>query len=100
MKLRTLSASLMLAGLGLVGHTAQANISDNVIRIGFLTDMASVYSDIDGAGGIEAARMAIADAGGEINGKKIELVFADHQNKADVAAARAREWFDQQKSIC
>ena len=97
MKLRTLSASLMLARLGLVGHTAQANISDNVIRIGFLTDMASVYSDIDGAGGIEAARMAIADAGGEINGKKIELVFADHQNKADVAAARAREWFDQQK---
>jgi branched-chain amino acid transport system substrate-binding protein len=82
----------MLAGLGLVGHTAHANISDNVIRIGFLTDMASVYSDIDGAGGIEAARMAIADAGGEINGKKIELVFADHQNKADVAAARAREW--------
>jgi branched-chain amino acid transport system substrate-binding protein len=68
-----------------------------VIRIGFITDMASVYSDIDGAGGVEAARMAIADAGGEINGKKIELVFADHQNKADVAAARAREWFDQQK---
>jgi branched-chain amino acid transport system substrate-binding protein len=97
MKLRTLSASLMLAGLGLVGHTAQASVSDNVIRIGFITDMASVYSDIDGAGGIEAARMAIADAGGEINGKKIELVFADHQNKADVAAARAREWFDQQK---
>ncbi|MFY9136790.1 ABC transporter substrate-binding protein [Zwartia sp.] len=97
MKLRTLSASLMMAGLGLVGHTAQASVSDNVIRIGFLTDMASVYSDIDGAGGVEAARMAIADAGGEINGKKIELVFADHQNKADVAAARAREWFDQQK---
>ncbi len=97
MKLSTLSASLMLASLGLVGHTAQANVSDNVIRIGFLTDMASVYSDIDGAGGIEAARMAIADAGGAINGKKIELVFADHQNKADVGAARAREWFDQQK---
>lgn len=97
MKLRTLSASLMMAGLGLVSHTAQASVSDNVIRIGFITDMASVYSDIDGAGGIEAARMAIADAGGEINGKKIELVFADHQNKADVAAARAREWFDQQK---
>jgi branched-chain amino acid transport system substrate-binding protein len=68
-----------------------------VIRIGFITDMASVYSDIDGAGGVEAARMAIADAGGAINGVKIELVFADHQNKADVAAARAREWFDQQK---
>ncbi len=97
MKLRTLSASLMIAGLGLVGHTAQATVSDNVIRIGFVTDMASVYSDIDGAGGVEAVRMAIADAGGQINGKKIELLFADHQNKADVAAARAREWFDQQK---
>ena len=97
MKLRTLSASLMLAGFGLVSQSALANISDDVIRIGFITDMASVYSDIDGPGGIEAARMAIADAGGEINGKKIELIFADHQNKADVAAAKAREWFDQQK---
>jgi branched-chain amino acid transport system substrate-binding protein len=97
MKLRTLSASMMLASAGLLAQPAFANISDNVIRIGFITDMASVYSDIDGAGGVEAARMAIADAGGEINGKKIELVFADHQNKADVAAARAREWFDQQK---
>ncbi len=97
MKLRTLSASMMLASAGLLAHPAFANVSDNVIRIGFITDMASVYSDIDGAGGVEAARMAIADAGGQIDGKKIELVFADHQNKADVAAARAREWFDQQK---
>ncbi|MBZ1351448.1 ABC transporter substrate-binding protein [Alcaligenaceae bacterium LF4-65] len=97
MKLRTLSASMMLASAGLLAQPALANVSDNVIRIGFITDMASVYSDIDGAGGVEAARMAIADAGGQIDGKKIELVFADHQNKADVAAARAREWFDQQK---
>ncbi len=97
MKLRTLSASMILASAGLLAQPAFANVSDNVIRIGFITDMASVYSDIDGAGGVEAARMAIADAGGAINGMKIELVFADHQNKADVAAARAREWFDQQK---
>ena len=97
MKLRTLSASMMLASAGLLAQPAFANVSDNVIRIGFITDMASLYSDIDGAGGVEAARMAIADAGGQIDGKKIELVFADHQNKADVAAARAREWFDQQK---
>jgi branched-chain amino acid transport system substrate-binding protein len=88
---------MMLAGAGLLAQPAFANVSDNVIRIGFITDMASFYSDIDGAGGVEAARMAIADAGGQIDGKKIELVFADHQNKADVAAARAREWFDQQK---
>jgi len=100
MKLRTLSASLMLAGFGLVAQPAFANISDDVIRIGFVTDMASVYSDIDGPGGIEAVRMAIADAGGQINGKKIELLFADHQNKADVAAARRANGSINKKSIC
>ena len=81
--------------LGTVG-TAQAQISDNVIRIGIITDMSSVYADIDGMGGVEAIKMAVADAGGAINGKKIEVVYADHQNKADVAAAKAREWFDTQ----
>ena len=75
--------------LGTVG-TAQAQISDNVIRIGIITDMSSVYADIDGMGGVEAIKMAVADAGGAINGKKIEVVYADHQNKADVAAAKAR----------
>jgi branched-chain amino acid transport system substrate-binding protein len=74
-----------------------AGISDDVIRIGFVTDLSGVYSDIDGKGGIEAIRMAIEDAGGSIDGKKIELLYADHQNKADVASSRAREWFDQQK---
>jgi len=74
-----------------------AGISDDVIRIGFITDMSGLYSDIDGPAGAEAIRMAIADAGGEINGKKIELLVADHQNKADIASARAREWFDENK---
>lgn len=97
MKLRTLTAAMALAGLGLSAPTFAAGISDDVIRIGFITDMSSVYSDIDGAGGVEAVKMAIADAGGEINGKKIELLVADHQNKADIASARAREWFDEQK---
>ncbi|MFX5761012.1 ABC transporter substrate-binding protein, partial [Acinetobacter baumannii] len=58
------------------------------------TDMSGTYADFDGQGGVEAIRMAIADAGGTINGKKVELVFADHQNKADIAANKAREWFD------
>jgi branched-chain amino acid transport system substrate-binding protein len=71
-------------------------VSGDTIKIGFITDMSGVYSDIDGQGGAEAIRMAIADAGGTINGKKIEFVFADHQNKADIAASKAREWFDQQ----
>ncbi|MDY7577243.1 ABC transporter substrate-binding protein [Herbaspirillum sp. RTI4] len=73
-----------------------AQISGDVIKIGFITDISGVYSDIDGQGGAEAIKMAIAEMGGAINGKKIELVVADHQNKADVAASRAREWFDQQ----
>ena len=97
MKLHHITAVLALAGLGLAGLPAQAQgISGDVIRIGFITDMSGVYSDIDGPAGVEAIRMAIADAGGAINGKKIELVTADHQNKADIASSRAREWFDQQ----
>ncbi|MGV2864960.1 ABC transporter substrate-binding protein [Achromobacter sp. AGC39] len=98
MKLHTITAALAMAGLGFAGVTAHAQgISDDVIRIGFITDMSGVYSDIDGKAGLDAIRMAIEDAGGNINGKKIEVVSADHQNKADVASARAREWFDQQK---
>src|SRR5690554_950660 len=97
MKLRTLSAAFALAGLAFAAPGQAAGISDDVIRIGLITDMSSVYSDIDGAGGGEAIRLAIEDAGGEINGKKIEFMIADHQNKADIASARAREWFDEQK---
>lgn len=96
MKLRTLTAALALAGLSFAVPSQAAEISDNVIRIGFITDMSSVYSDLDGKAGADAIRMAIADAGGEINGKKIELLVADHQNKADIASARARAWFDEQ----
>jgi len=75
-----------------IGH---AQISDNIVKIGFITDLSGVYADIDGPGGVEAIRMAIADVGGKINGKQVELVVADHQNKADIAASKAREWFDQ-----
>jgi len=98
MELHTITAALAMAGLGFAGATAHAQgISDDVIRIGFITDMSGVYSDIDGKAGLEAVRMAVEDFGGTVNGKKIEIVSADHQNKADVASARAREWFDQQK---
>src|SRR5690606_20955409 len=98
MKLHTLTAALAIAGLGFAAlPTAQAQgISNDVIRIGFITDMSGVYSDIDGKAGVEAIQMAIQDAGGTINGKKIELLTADHQNKADIASSRAREWFDQE----
>ena len=74
---------------------AQAQFSDDVIRIGFITDLSGVYSGPDGPGGVEAIRMAIEEMGGSIDGRKIELITADHQNKADIASAKAREWFDQ-----
>ena len=76
--------------------SAQAQVSGDTIKIGFITDLSGTYSDVDGNGGAEAIKMAIADMGGAINGKKIEFILADHQNKADIAASKAREWFDQQ----
>ncbi|WP_435531987.1 ABC transporter substrate-binding protein [Roseateles amylovorans] len=93
MSIKTVALASVLA-CGSLG--AQAQVSGDVVKIGFITDMSSVYADIDGAGGVEALRMAIADLKGQVAGKKIELVFADHQNKADVAASKAREWFDTQ----
>jgi len=79
-----------------ISASASAQVSGDVIRIGLITDMSGVYADIDGAGGAEAIKMAVADMGGAINGKKVEFLVADHQNKADIAASKAREWFDQQ----
>ncbi len=98
MKLKTLSSActLALATMFGIATPAQAQYSGDVIKIGLITDMSGLYSDIDGPAGVEAIRMAVADAGGAVNGKKIEVLFADHQNKADVAAAKAREWFDTQ----
>jgi len=96
MKLSQISAACALAATTLFAASADAQISGDVIKIGFITDLSGLYADIDGPAGAEAMRMAIADLGGAVNGKKIELLVADHQNKADVAASKAREWFDQQ----
>jgi branched-chain amino acid transport system substrate-binding protein len=90
------ACALAAAALFTAATPAQAQISGDVIKIGIITDMSSVYADIDGQGGVEAIKLAIADMGGSVAGKKIEVVYADHQNKADVAAAKAREWFDTQ----
>jgi branched-chain amino acid transport system substrate-binding protein len=95
-KLKTIAIAVSAtAALGF-SAAASAQISGDVVKIGLITDMSGVYADIDGPGGAEAVRMAIADFGGQLNGKKIEFMVADHQNKADVAASKAREWFDQQ----
>ena len=76
--------------------SASAQISGDVVKIGLITDLSGLYADIDGQGGAEAVKMAIADFGGTVLGKKIEFMVADHQNKPDIAAGKAREWFDQQ----
>ena len=94
-KLSHISAACALALAG-IAVPAQAQISGDVIRIGFITDMSGLYADIDGPAGAEMIRQAVADRGGTVAGKKVEVLVADHQNKADVAAAKAREWFDQQ----
>jgi branched-chain amino acid transport system substrate-binding protein len=100
MSKKTLKTTVAACGLALAamfGATpAHAQYSGDVIRIGFITDMSSLYSDIDGPAGAEAIRMAIADMGGKVDGKTVEVLVADHQNKPDIAAAKAREWFDQQ----
>ena len=95
-KLKQIAASCALAVATILVAPAQAQISGDTIKIGLITDMSGLYADIDGPAGVEAIKMAVAEFGGAINGKKIEVLSADHLNKADVAAGKAREWFDTQ----
>jgi branched-chain amino acid transport system substrate-binding protein len=94
----TLGRTALAAAIACTGITnpAVAQVSGDTIKIGMITDLSGVYADVDGNGGAEAVRMAIADMGGAVNGKKIQFVLADHQNKPDVAASKAREWFDRE----
>ena len=85
----------MLAAVGVVAAAA-AQISDGVVKIGVLTDMSGPYSDATGAGSLMSTRMAVEDFGGKVLGKPVEVVSADHQNKADIAANIARRWIDQE----
>ena len=83
--------ALMLGVAGLATSTAHAQ---NKVKIGFITDMSSLYADVEGKNGAVAIQMAIDDFGGKVMGMPIELITADHQNKADIAASKAREWID------
>src|SRR5688572_32296597 len=76
---------------------AHAQVSDGVVKLGVLTDMASLYSDFSGKGSVEAVKMAVEDFGGTVLGSRIQVISADHQNKPDIAGAKAREWFDAEK---
>ena len=76
---------------------ATADMSDGVIKIGVLNDQSSLYADLAGQGSVVAARMAVEDYGAAAKGLKVEIIFADHQNKADVGSAIARQWYDVDK---
>jgi len=92
------SSLLALAMVGVfAAGPAQAQISDNVIKIGVLSDMSSLYTDLAGAGSVAAARLAVEDSGIEKRGYKVEIISADHQNKPDVGSSIARQWYDVDK---
>src|ERR1700761_3279877 len=92
MRLRlALVSALLVTGLAAQAH---AQISDDVVKIGVLNDQTGLYADLGGPGSVVAAKMAVEDFGGKGLGKPIEVISGDHQNKSDVGAAIAREWFD------
>ncbi|MFT4991139.1 MAG: branched-chain amino acid transport system substrate-binding protein [Polaromonas sp.] len=93
MKIKTLVAALAVGFIGFAG-VASAQPSTGPVKIGFITDMAGLYADIDGPAGAEMVRWAAQDFGGKVLNRPIEVLTADHQNKADVASSKAREWID------
>jgi len=95
--MRTLASLLMAVALLTLPAPGRAadKVSDGVVRIGVLTDMTGFYSDLAGPGSVLAVQMAVADFGGKVLGKPIDVVSADHQNKADIASNTARKWFDE-----
>jgi branched-chain amino acid transport system substrate-binding protein len=77
-----------------VATAARADFTDGVIKIGVLNDASGLYADLSGKGGLVAAQMAVDEMGGKIGKTPIELIYADHQNKPDIGAGIARQWFD------
>ena len=87
-------AAGILAASATRAQAPGAQVSGDAIRIGFITDLSGPYAELDGPAGSEAIRMAVADMGGVVAGKRVEVLVADHRNDAGVAAATARDWFD------
>jgi branched-chain amino acid transport system substrate-binding protein len=93
MKLKRVLCISATAAL-LSAASAIAQISGGVVKIGILNDQSSLYADLGGQGSVVAARMAVEDFGAEKKGIKVEIVFADHQNKPDIGSQVANKWFD------
>src|ERR1700689_3702081 len=88
---------LVCAAVGSGADRAGAQVSDGIVRIGVLNDQSGLYAYLGGPGSVIAAKMAVEDVGGSVIGKPVDVIFADHQNKADIGAAIARQWFDAEK---
>src|SRR5687767_7616719 len=95
--MRIIRALTVLATLLAGVAVANAQVSDGVIKIGVLNDQSSLYADLTGQGSVVAARMAVEDFGADKKGMKVEIIFADHQNKPDVGSQVARQWYDADK---
>ncbi|NNM71383.1 ABC transporter substrate-binding protein [Enterovirga aerilata] len=93
---RNLAAAAAAVTLALA-PAARAQVSDDVVRIGVLNDISGVFQDTNGMGSVEAARMAAEDFNGGGKGIKVEIVFADHQNKPDIGSTIVRKWLDVDK---
>ena len=96
-KLMTVVVAAALATGMTAVQAQQGKLSDDVVKIGVLTDMSGLYADFGGPGAVLAAKMAVEDFGGKMFGKGIEVVSADHQNKPDVAKNLTQQWFDRDK---
>lgn len=92
MKLSYLVSAALLAATAM--PAAAAEISDGKVKIGILNDQSGVYADFGGKWSVEAAKMAVEDFGGKVQGAPVEIVSADHQNKPDIASNIARQWYD------
>lgn len=91
---RKLVAAAFCSAIAISSSSAQADISGGVVRVGVLNDMSGIFQDTNGPGSVEAARMAVEDFGDGGKDLKVEIIYADHQNKPDVATAIARRWLD------
>lgn len=87
----------MLMVLSCVAGASSAQMTDKVIKIGVLSDQSGLYADLSGQGSVVAAKMAVEDFGGKVEGTPVEVVFADHQNKPDIGSNIARQWLDVDK---
>jgi len=96
-KLIAIAVATALTGTTSLISAQQGKLTDDVVKIGVLTDMSGVYADYGGPGAVTAAKMAVEDFGGKMFGKTIEVVNADHQNKPDIAKSVTQQWFDRDK---